>query len=76
MTRKLNTDLKMSGDKPSSLTSLMLEEYLESDGAVTDRLLDGADVQKVIARYGKVKTEVDSLVAIISQIPKGTTSRV
>lgn len=45
----------------------MLQEYLGSDGVVTDRLLKGVDQKDVMARYGRVKNEVDSLLAIISR---------
>lgn len=53
----------------------MLEEYLGSEAGVIDRLLHGVDDQKVIARCGKIKDEVNSLVAIISQTPPELSGR-
>lgn len=47
----------------------MLDEYLGTEGVVIDRLLKGVDQKKVIARYGQVRAEVNSLVAIISGVP-------
>ena len=53
----------------------MLEEYLGGDGLVTDRLLKGVDEQQVVARYGKVRDEVNSLVAIISRTAQPSTGQ-
>lgn len=61
--------------KQSTEPSRMLQEYLGGEGVVADRLLKGVNEQKVAARYGKVRDEVNSLVAIISRTAQPSTGQ-
>ncbi|KAK3315506.1 hypothetical protein B0H66DRAFT_346167 [Apodospora peruviana] len=74
MPHHMNTSLRISGDEqPSTETSqAALERYLKHDGAVADRLLQGTDANNVVARFGRIKNEVDALVAIIAQTPQSS----
>ncbi|AEO71803.1 uncharacterized protein THITE_2093298 [Thermothielavioides terrestris NRRL 8126] len=64
----MDTDLQLSGEGQSSeTTTYALEQYLNSDGGVTERLLRGLNVGDIAGRTQAVMDAVDRLADRIAQ---------
>ncbi|KAK4102505.1 hypothetical protein N658DRAFT_423469 [Parathielavia hyrcaniae] len=74
MSERIDATLQLSGEgQTSGQTAYLLEQYLESNGGVTERLLREVNVGDIVGRAQAVRKEAERLADKIVQASQRST---